>query len=125
MCSSDLGAGGSYPQFFTALGSYLYFRAYDDTHGWELWRTDGTTTTLVSDIWEGGGGSYPQGFTALGGYLYFSAYDSAHGREVWRIGDGLPATDRNQSTDLPSLLLLSSLLAAAGTLLLRREGRAW
>ena len=44
------GADSSSPLYFTPLGDYLYFRAGDATHGRELWRTNGTTTTLVEDI---------------------------------------------------------------------------
>jgi ELWxxDGT repeat protein len=70
-----------------ALGDYLYFAAEDDTHGAELWRTNGTTTTLVKDINTGTGGaenSYPQSFAAFGDYLYFRANDGVHGFELWR-----------------------------------------
>jgi ELWxxDGT repeat protein len=71
------GADGSYPDHFTALGDYLYFRADDGTNGFELWRTDGTEagTTRVKDINSGGYSSYPDDFTALGDYLYFQAND--------------------------------------------------
>ena len=70
-----------------AFNGYLYFRAYDVTHGYELWRTNGTTTELVMDINTGTGGadnSYPLYFTALGDYLYFQANDGTHGYELWR-----------------------------------------
>ena len=71
------GADGSYPDHFTALNGYLYFRADDGTNGFELWRTDGTEagTTRVEDINSGGYSSYPDDFTALGDYLYFQAND--------------------------------------------------
>ena len=69
---------------FTALGDYLYFLAYDDTHGYELWRTNGTTTELVDNIHSGADSSYPYGFTALGDYLYFLANDGTNGN-LWRV----------------------------------------
>jgi hypothetical protein len=84
------GADNSYPDKFTALGDYLYFQANDGTHGYELWRTNGTAegTTLVKDINEtgadGANGSDPIGFTPLNGYLYFNANDDTHGNELWR-----------------------------------------
>ncbi len=69
-----------------ALSGYLYFQANDATHGWELWRTNGTTTELVMDINTGSSGadsSNPYGFTALGDYLYFYADDGTN-TGLWR-----------------------------------------
>src|SRR4029453_3716382 len=34
---------GSSPQNLVAVGSTVFFRAYDPTTGWELWKSDGTT----------------------------------------------------------------------------------
>ena len=73
-----------------ALGDYLYFRAYTETPGWELWRTNGTSTTSVKEINPGVDGSYPGYFTVLGDYLYFQATDSTTGDELWRT-DGTEA----------------------------------
>ena len=71
---------------FTALGDAVYFRADDGTNGYELWRTNGTTTELVMDINTGTGGadgSDPYALTALGDYLYFYATDGTN-RGLWR-----------------------------------------
>ena len=73
-----------------ALGDYLYFRAYTETPGWELWRTNGTSTTSVKDINPGEDSSQPQNFTAFGDYLYFQATDGTTGNELWRT-DGTDA----------------------------------
>ena len=79
------GVSSSYALYeHVALGDYLYFRADDGTNGWELWRTNGTTTTLVQDIHTGADSSNPYGFTALGDYLYFQADDGTNGYELWR-----------------------------------------
>lgn len=45
----------TFPDGFVTVGNVAYFSAYDDAHGRELWRTDGTRagTTLVKDIYEG------------------------------------------------------------------------
>ena len=68
-----------------AFGDYLYFTADDGTHGRELWRTNGTSTTMVKDInTNGANESYPQNFFAFGDYLYFSANDGTSGYELWR-----------------------------------------
>ena len=82
-----VGVDDSDPDAFTALGDFLYFAAIDGTHGYELWRTDGTTTELVMDINHdtvGVDDSDPYAFTALGDFLYFAAIDATHGDELWR-----------------------------------------
>ena len=67
------------------MGS-LYFSAKDDTHGRELWKSDGTAagTVVVKDVRPGSEGSLPRGLTDVGGTLYFSAGDGTHGGELWR-----------------------------------------
>src|SRR5262245_30853891 len=49
------GIASSYPSEVVAIGSTMYFSAYDDTHGRELWKSDGTVagSTLVKDIFSG------------------------------------------------------------------------
>ncbi len=67
------------------LGDYLYTTADDGVTGYELWRTNGVTSTQVANInTNSSDGSYPDGFTALGDWLYFSAADATHGQELWR-----------------------------------------
>ena len=64
-----------------AVGNALYFAADDGTHGWELYRSDGTTagTTLVADVAPApatgspSDGSYPSDLTNVNGTLYFTA----------------------------------------------------
>jgi len=80
-----------------AVGTTLYFRADDGTHGLELWRTDGTEegTVLVKDINPGSASSLPHGMSSplvtppqctavLNGVVYFTADDGVHGFELWR-----------------------------------------
>ena len=66
------------------LDGWLYFSAYDDTHGNELWRTNGTTSELVKDTVDGPGTSYPGGYTTFKGYVYFVAWVSANHPALWR-----------------------------------------
>jgi ELWxxDGT repeat protein len=98
-------SGNSTPAKLTAVGSSLFFTAYDGpqsggTHGNEPWvSTDGTegNTQLVEDINTGvPGNSYSNYFTDVGGTLFFSAYDgndnngsgAPNGTELWRSTDG-------------------------------------
>ena len=71
------------------------FNAFDGTHGYELWVTDGTATgtSLVLDIYPGASFGNPVNTTALGnGKALFSANDGAsnHGNELW-VTDGTAA----------------------------------
>ncbi|MFN7195050.1 MAG: hypothetical protein ACK5UV_01000 [bacterium] len=71
---------------------FTLFNASDETHGIELWITDGTPvgTSLLKDINPGTNGGGGTGFTALGnGKVVFAAY-SAAGFEPW-VTDGTPA----------------------------------
>jgi ELWxxDGT repeat protein len=76
----------SSPYNFTVVNNTLFFTAYNDTYGSELWKSDGTTagTVLVKDIYTGTSGSNPSYLTAISGTLYFQAYDSTYGGELWK-----------------------------------------
>jgi ELWxxDGT repeat protein len=80
------GAFNSSPYEFTVLGGYLYFVANDGTGttGNELWRTNGTITTLFADIDPGPGASNPAALITFGDYIYFQGFDSTFGSELWR-----------------------------------------
>ena len=87
--------GGIIPRQLTAVGKTLYFEGYDEKHGNELWRSDGTRrgTRLVRDINARGGqrrggqrSSSLVDLTAVGKTLFFGASDGVHGRELWRAG---------------------------------------
>jgi ELWxxDGT repeat protein len=83
------GIGGSNPSLWTSavVGNTVYFNAYDETHGWGLWKSDGTAsgTVLVKDINNGYSDSHtPYYFTAIGTTIYFSADDGLNGRELWK-----------------------------------------
>jgi ELWxxDGT repeat protein len=77
---------GSNPTSFTAAGATTFFLATDNTHGQELYRTDGSVkgTRLVKDINHGPASSHIHDMTALNGLLLFFADDGKNGEELWR-----------------------------------------
>jgi ELWxxDGT repeat protein len=101
------GPSPSIPFGFIRRGEFLYFRAADDVHGAELWRTDGTEagTVQVADIAPGAASSNPdqfvlatfnrrgRGASSKAGTLLFSASDSTRGSELFR-SDGTAGRTR-------------------------------
>ena len=80
---SDPGSGDGTQ--WVAVDGYLYFAAYSDTSGIELWRTDGSTAEMVKDIAPGSDSSSPEFLAAYEGELYFSASSGSDGdTELWK-----------------------------------------
>ena len=94
--------GGSSPAYLTAMGDDLYFSAYGDATGRELWRSDGTEagTQPVMDINPGSGDGGVEEIVTAGGSLFFAATDGAHGWELW-TSDGTSAGTRMVSDIMP------------------------
>ena len=68
------------------MGKKLYFSALDDTHGRELWKSNGTKagTVLVKDIQPGEASGSPSNLAAVGKKLFFTADDGVHGQQLWK-----------------------------------------
>jgi ELWxxDGT repeat protein len=90
------------PRSLYNLNGTLFFTANDGTHGYELWRTDGTAagTTLVKDIVGGPAASNPGDFTKVGTSLFFYAFDGAN-YGLWKT-HGTDATTLLVTTLAPS-----------------------
>ena len=77
-----------------ALGHDLYFIASDGVHGFDLWRSNGTSegTALVKDFVPPGinFSRAPDIWMELGGSLVLNAFDPDHGGELWK-SDGTEA----------------------------------
>jgi ELWxxDGT repeat protein len=80
-----------FPYDLTDVDGTLFFGAKDATHGYELWKSDGTAagTTLVKDIGVPFNGD-PGNLVDFNGAVFFAAGDAAHGYELWK-SDGTTA----------------------------------
>ena len=92
----------------------LYFVAISPTEGCELWRTNGTTTSIVKDISTGapsGIDSNSFSISIIGTNLVFNATNTTYGNEYWYTTDGTSAntnilkdiTAGSASSTLPTL----------------------
>lgn len=86
----------SYPQHLTVVEDQLFFSAYTDDEGTELWVTDGTTagTQMVKEMVNGSLGGFdqrsrdavaePEKTIALDSLLLFTSATDSLGWELWR-----------------------------------------
>lgn len=138
--------GDSYPAEIVSAGSFVAFRACDQEHGNELWRSDGTAagTFLVADIEPGPGPNTerrvcgdnpgPRDLVVLGGIVYFFAKHPAFGTELWR-SDGTTqgtwmVTEVYPGPDPPPIqrtsgIAVASLVATAERLFFFGPGGLW
>jgi ELWxxDGT repeat protein len=82
----SLARRDSHPRL-SVMDKVVYFAADDGTHGYELWRTDGSEqgTSLVADINPGAQGSFVNEVTVVGQSLFFRAKESSgYGYGLWR-----------------------------------------
>jgi ELWxxDGT repeat protein len=77
-----------YPYRFllTDVNGTLFFRNFDEAHGLELWKSDGTVkhTVMIEDVNAGPPSSDPTPLGNIEGILYFSADDGTRGIELWK-----------------------------------------
>ncbi|MDO9357334.1 MAG: hypothetical protein Q7T55_26790 [Solirubrobacteraceae bacterium] len=88
--AEDVGTNQSFSPSATAGGWTYYSRSNTNVSPGEpaeLWRTNGSTTEEVKNIYPDAGnvrgGSAPSGFVATSDRVYFTADDGTHGRELW------------------------------------------
>lgn len=84
-------SGSSSPRDLTPHAGRVYFSAEDQTHGRELWSTDGTAagTFMEGDLQPGLGSSYPNGLVGLPGGLLFRANTAPTGSELFQLVNGV------------------------------------
>ncbi len=81
--------GNIYTDYHQIFNNELYFLANDGQHGFELWKTDGTSlgTQMVKDINVGNLSSFPKSFCVYDNHLFFVANDGINGYNMW-VSDG-------------------------------------
>lgn len=77
---------GSGPVVIGVLNNVIYYRANDTEHGYELWRSDGTTagTKMLRDLRTGPEPSMPIVMYADKNVIYFSSFDGTS-RSIWKL----------------------------------------
>ena len=87
---AGMGLGDS--QNIVELNGVVLFTASDGSHGYELWKTDGTEagTSMVKDINPGSDSSSVRSGIVIGGTYFFEARDGGYNYELWK-SDGTEA----------------------------------
>jgi ELWxxDGT repeat protein len=116
----DNGSGwteDSSPENLRDVDGTLYFTAYEDTHGIELWRSDGTEegTVMVSDIKTGTAGSNIENLKVVGGALFFAANDGSNGEELWNMYFGNQPPVFTGTPYITGAAMVGGTLGVAGT----------
>jgi ELWxxDGT repeat protein len=88
--TSVIAGAGTNPYDLTVFKRQLFFGATAAGTGQELWKTDGTTASVVADINPGPASSGPYELTVFNSRLYFGATDGVNGVELWKT-DGTAA----------------------------------
>jgi len=85
------GSMGAAPSKLTLFNGKLYFRATDNTNGYQIWSTDGTELgTQMLKVINAPGGCDPDHLTVFGNSMYFVANNGSQGAELW-VTDGTEA----------------------------------
>jgi len=124
--------------YLEQLNGFVFFSADDGVIGAELWKTDGTTTSLVKNIDPTDNasslGSVPDQFRRMGNLIFFSAGDPGSGNELWRtdgttggttmVADLVPGPSGSSPgnfIELNGVLICTATTAATGTELFKAD----
>jgi len=133
-------ANASYPNKFVSVDSILYFLAYTDSLGIELWKTDGTSngTVLVSDMIPGAKSGFDQYLPHRGsaphnhemiagdGELFFIANDGDYDFGLWRTDGTMNGTQEIVNPFIGSYgSSLEKFVGYNGRVFFRSQGASW
>jgi ELWxxDGT repeat protein len=93
--SSGLGSSHKAGDQMIVYKNYLYFQGWDQQHGWELWRTDGTeqgTTFLFDFDPDNNQSGYPENMVIFNSLLFLTATANGTGKELYRSDGTYPGT---------------------------------
>ena len=77
-------SGNGSPNRFVLAGNKVFFRAFDETAGWEFFATDGTTAgTIMVDLNPGRADSDWDQYYGLNGRMVFRLHTAATSHEPW------------------------------------------
>ena len=121
---------------FVKSGNEIYFSGEaSNSIGQELYKTDGTTVSLVKNIYPNSNkDSYPNNFAALNGVVYFSATNGTNGSELWKtdgtesgtemVKDINTGSGNTFSTNTPIIVFNNELFFMYNTKLYKSDGIA-
>ncbi|MEM6705603.1 MAG: ELWxxDGT repeat protein [Acidobacteriota bacterium] len=101
------------------MGDEFFFVATDGLHGYELWRSDGSTagTRMVRDLCSGLCSSMPQRLSVVNDRLYFVAWTTEAVSELWTSDGTAQGTVRLELRPGPPSWGLSALMPTEDLLL--------
>ncbi|NTX07362.1 ELWxxDGT repeat protein [Myxococcus sp. CA040A] len=119
---TDLRPGdkGSAPSSLTAVGTTLFFSAFDDTTGAQVWASDGTEagTTAQRRLEMQPSIPYlPGRQAAMNGAFFFTAYEQSSGYELWKSDGTAAGTVRLTDLAYDSIMQSATSLTASGGML--------
>lgn len=108
---------------FCISNNVLFFSAYNNTNGNELWKTNGTVngTKVVKDIIKGSNSSTPYNLTDVNGTLYFTAMNIGNVNGLWKTNGLSSGTSVIKTIDSS----FSSICNATGTLFFISDDHLW
>ena len=120
VADANPGAGSTEMNQLTPVGGTLFFSGQDSA-GYELWSSDGTTVARFADISPGPASSSPRELTAVNGKLFFTAAPGGSGR---RLSVATPGGTVTQLINTPGYSYSYDLEAVGNTLFFSGENSA-